>query len=327
MFLSIIIPVYNAEKTISRCLDSIWSQRLPEDNYEVICVDDCSSDSSIKVLDRIAAEHPQLKIFRNSENLRAGGARNHGVRKAEGEYILFLDSDDYFHEGGLKKAFEFQKQHRLDILVCDFARHSENAPNNTLVHQFKSTDVMTGREFLVINSLPYAPWKYLFKRSLMIENDVFFAEKVSCEDVDWSHKIAFYAQKMQYQPILLTHYILVPTSQTGSGYKKASTVFHWLMAGKRMAELSTLYKEAPECKCIMNVANQTTLNGLLFFCGLFSNPITKAKMIRTNIPAKYNWCSKIIRIRQNAIFYGVMSTAISPLFRTALFIKRRILGR
>ena len=92
--------------------------------------------------------------------------------------------------------------------MCDFARHTLQKVNDELVHRFPSTDIMTGRKFFVVNSLPYAPWKYMFRRELMIDNKIFFAEKVSCEDVDWSHKIAFYAKTMQYKPILLTHYRL-----------------------------------------------------------------------------------------------------------------------
>ena len=110
MFLSIIIPVYNGTKTIKRCLDSIWSQGLPENDYEVICVDDCSSDGSYEYIQKLSQLYPQLKLLKNSFNIRAGGARNHGVRCSSGEYILFIDSDDYFHPQSLNKSFLVSKK-------------------------------------------------------------------------------------------------------------------------------------------------------------------------------------------------------------------------
>ena len=85
MFLSIVIPVYNAGWIIEKCLDSIWNQGLSEEEYEVVCVNDNSTDDTLEVLDRVAREHKNLRVVSNKENLRAGGARNRGVREARGE--------------------------------------------------------------------------------------------------------------------------------------------------------------------------------------------------------------------------------------------------
>ena len=325
MFLSIVIPVYNGADTIRRCLDSIWSQELPENDFEVICVDDCSKDNTIFLLSEIAKEHPQLKVVKNSESLRAGGARNRGVREAKGRYIQFIDADDYFHAGSLKAAYLYQKDMSsggLDILVCDFVRHTSQNVNNKLVHKFSSTDIMTGRKFLVVNSLPYAPWKYMFRRDLMVDNNILFAEKVSCEDVDWSHKIAFFAKTMQYKPILLTHYILSEASQTGSEYKKATTVFHRLMAGKRVADLIHLCNTDEEKSRILAVAQQTLLNGVIFLCAVFSNPVKKAAIIKSCLDRRIDYGKKLQIVRKYPLIYGCFSTVIAPFFRVAITIRR-----
>lgn len=327
MFLSIIIPVYNASDTIERCLESIWRENLPQDDYEVICVDDCSTDSSISVLNEISMSHSQLRILKNPENLRAGGARNHGVREANGEYILFIDADDYFHKNSLKEAFDYQKVNRLDILMCDFARHIQTKVNNDLVHKFPYKNIMSGREFLVKNSLPYAPWKYIFKRSLMLNNKVYFAEKVSCEDVDWSHKIALFASSMQYKPILLTHYILSNTSQTGSEYKNSQTVFSRLIAGKRVSELLTLCNTDDEKERIRAVAQETLMNGVIFLNALLMSPQKKATILRACIDPNISWRNELRIVSKHPYLYSVMSTIISPLFKMAIFTKRNLIGR
>lgn len=325
MFLSIVIPVYNGENTIFRCLNSIWNQGLNENEYEVICVDDCSTDNTIKILSDIQKRHINLRLLLNEYNKRAGGCRNYGVREAKGEYILFIDADDYFHAGALRLVWEFQKKNSLDILVCDFARHTLDKVNNTLVHNFKSQKVMTGREFLVTNTLPYAPWKYVFKKTLMIENNVYFEECVSCEDVDWSHKIAFYAHTMQYQPILLTHYILNDSSQTSVEYKNPKTVFHRLQAGRRVTELLALCNTEEERKQILAVAKGTLNNGLVFLNGLFSSPQEKYNVIKENVLANVKWGGDMIR--ENAYLYACLSTLIAPFFRLAIQLKRRFIRR
>ena len=121
MLLSIIIPVYNGAKHITNCLNSIWAQELCALDYEVICVDDCSTDNTVEVLNDISKDN-NLRVIKNGTNRRAGGSRNHGVQEAKGEYVVFIDSDDYFHPGSLKKATLYLRNTPLDILVCDFAR-------------------------------------------------------------------------------------------------------------------------------------------------------------------------------------------------------------
>lgn len=328
MFLSIVIPVYNGGDTIRRCLDSIWTQNLPDDDFEVICVDDCSKDNTLEILEEEKSKHPQLRVLKNGENLRAGGARNLGVRNARGEYIVFIDADDYFHQGSLKLAYDYQKEKKLDILVCDFARHPEGKPNNELVHNFKSDKIMSGREFMLVNSLPYAPWKYIFKKDLMLKNKVFFEKKVSCEDVDWTHKLAFYAKTMQYQPLLLTHYILMPNSQTGGEYKNKHLVFNRLKCGKRISDLIDLYKEEKEREHILRVAEETLKNGLIFLNGVFSNPTEKEKILCENINPEIEWKNKLVSLVCNhPKLYSYTSTLLSPFFRSLIIIKRNFFGR
>ena len=327
IFLSIIIPIHNGADSISHCLDSIWNQGLNDNEYEVICVNDCSTDKTVEVVSSIQLVHPNLRLLSNAENLRAGGSRNYGVREAKGEYILFIDADDYFHPDSLQTVVEYQKNNRLDILVCDFARHPLNKPNNILVHNFKSKKVMTGREFLVTNSLPFAPWKYVFKRDLMIANNVFFEERVSCEDVDWSHKIALYAQTMQYQPILLTHYVLTDTSQTSIEYKNPNTVFHRLQAGRRVCELLSLCNTTAEKRQIISVAESTLMNGIIFLNALIISPRKKTDVIKECVSPDICWGRELSTIRNYACFYATVSTIIAPLFRLAIQFKRKFIGR
>lgn len=327
VFLSIVIPVYNAGWIIEKCLDSIWSQGLLEEEYEVVCVNDNSTDNTLEVLDKIAHEHKNLRVVSNTENLRAGGARNRGVREARGEYILFIDADDYYHAGGLKKAFDYQKEHRLDILMCDFARHNPKEENNNLVHNFQYSEIMTGWEFMRVNSLPWSPWKFLFKKSLMIDNDVFFEERVVCEDVDWVLRISFLANMMQYQPILLNHYILWKDSITALEYKNINFIYNRMFAAYRVRKLLSICRNKEEQKYICDVSNILYCSAVKYYVCFMTLVKDKVVAIEQYMKLDDNYSRFLSFVIRYPYLYSLISTLLSPIFRLIVNFKRIILKR
>ena len=327
MFLSIIIPVYNGAKHITNCLNSIWAQNLCTDDYEVICVDDCSTDNTVEVLNNISKDN-NLRVIKNETNRRAGGSRNHGVQEAKGEYIVFIDSDDYFHPGSLKEATLYLRNYPLDILVCDFAREEAGKPSMTLVHKFPNKNVMSGRDFMLSNSLPYAPWKYIFKKSLMLENNIFFEENVSAEDVDWTHRIALCAQSMQYKPILLTHYILALQSQTANEYNSIRMIAERMYAGLRLKELATCYKQDNEVANHINRIAATFFHkALLFLMVKHCNTKTKYKIISKYIPKEIYGDRLVDFASRHTYLFAYISNLTSPFLKLTLILKRAIKGR
>ena len=113
--ISIVIPVYNVEDFLERCLDSVSCQTYKE--TEVIIVNDGSTDSSPEIIERYVEEYPNFKSF-TIENSGQGGARNFGIEKANGEYIAFLDSDDYISPNCIELLAETAKRENSDIVVC-----------------------------------------------------------------------------------------------------------------------------------------------------------------------------------------------------------------
>jgi glycosyltransferase involved in cell wall biosynthesis len=101
--LSIIIPFFNVEKYIAECLESVYNQDIPEEEYEVICVNDCSPDHSRDIVLQYQQKHPNLILIEHEENKMLGAARNTGLRAARGEYVWFIDSDDYIEKNILGK--------------------------------------------------------------------------------------------------------------------------------------------------------------------------------------------------------------------------------
>lgn len=119
-FFSIIIPVYNGlSHDLPICLESIWNQPLSASLYEVICVDDCSTDDTREWLDEEATKHSNLRIIKHTVNKRQGGGRNTGMKAAHGRYIIFIDQDDYFHAGSIAKVYDHLQSVELEILIVD----------------------------------------------------------------------------------------------------------------------------------------------------------------------------------------------------------------
>lgn len=111
---SVVIPVYNAETYLHDCLDVVCNQTL--NDYEIICVDDCSEDHSVAILEEYRHQYNNVRIIRQPENMGAGPARNRGIQVAHGEYIAFMDADDYYqHKDSLKNLYEQAVRNDADI--------------------------------------------------------------------------------------------------------------------------------------------------------------------------------------------------------------------
>ena len=111
---SVIIPVYNTEPYLRECLDSVINQTLRD--IEIICVDDGSTDGSLAILREYQEKDSRVSVYMQP-NLNAGAARNHGLRYAKGEYLSFLDSDDFFERNMLETAYEYAKRQNAEICI------------------------------------------------------------------------------------------------------------------------------------------------------------------------------------------------------------------
>ena len=117
MKLSVIVPVYNVEKFLPRCLDSLLRQGMEVGEWEVICVNDGSSDNSAQILSEYEQKHPDIFKVITQENQGVGGARNTGIRMAEGEYLAIIDSDDYVVDGAFRYLYDnFCTDQKPDVL-------------------------------------------------------------------------------------------------------------------------------------------------------------------------------------------------------------------
>lgn len=184
---SVIVPVYNAEKYLSKCIDSLLNQSLRE--AEFIFVDDGSSDNSVKIIKSYMDKDNRI-ILLNQSNLYAGTARNNGIKRASGEYIIFLDSDDFFELNMLEEMYTKAVADDADVCLCNAVKFDERTGlTETQPHYlrpeflpektpFSADDVSDS----IFNLTSPSPWTKLFKTSFILNNGIKFQQVKKSND-------------------------------------------------------------------------------------------------------------------------------------------------
>lgn len=197
--ISIIIPVYNNEKYLEKCLKSIVDQDF--DDYEIICVNDGSIDNSLTILQNYQKHYKRIKVI-NQENRGPGGARNTGINYAKGKYIVFIDSDDFLLPKMLRSVFDQAEKYETDIL----AFNARNSDNNSFVPEDYSIDknIVTGKYyywhyFRVINQFPSSSSViYLFNRQFLLHNNLQYLSNYFHEDEHFVVRALYKAKKLHF---------------------------------------------------------------------------------------------------------------------------------
>lgn len=197
---SIIVPVYNVEKYIRQCLESLINQTLQD--IEIIIVNDGTKDKSIEVINDIIETNKKIVLL-NKQNGGISSARNYGLRHATGEYISFVDSDDYVDNDYIEKLYEKAKEFDLDIVVGSHTRLEYDCRLVKKVRNKKlySNKASTGEEFLCkqLGLLDYGIeiWDDLYRRQLLLDENLYFHEGIIHEDDEFTLKVLLKAKRVR----------------------------------------------------------------------------------------------------------------------------------
>ena len=186
--LSIIIPLYNCEKYIKQCLDTIFRQEMNESDFEVIVIDDGSKDSGYSLASEYAKRQQNILVIKQ-ENQGVACARNNALEKATGDYVTFVDADDMLVSGSLSTLIKIAVENKADIVK---AAHKE-VPEDAVCEDFSSShdnssiQIMTGEEAIVnVTRMKEGYcWGYLISRKLITDNRLSFPPKVAFME-DWA---------------------------------------------------------------------------------------------------------------------------------------------
>lgn len=183
MKISVIIPVYNSSTYLRKCLDSVVNQTLKD--IEIIVINDGSTDDSKNIIEEYLCKYKNI-IFIDQENKGIGKTRNIGIKKATGEYITFVDSDDYIKENMLEEYYKYAKKHNFDLVIGSYIKKINNKEIIFENNKFKTGNVKTTPQILYL--IEYGPWAKLYKREMLINNNIYFDEKRKYEDMPFVSK-------------------------------------------------------------------------------------------------------------------------------------------
>lgn len=244
MLVSFIIPSYNSAHTVKRCLDSIYALSLKQEEFEVIFIDDCSTDNTCDIVAEYQSQHPNITLLRQPKNNRQGAARNRGVSVAKGEYICFVDSDDAVAEG-IVAAIRLAKEQNTDMTVFHFVNANEHGIITKEADKLsfkEEQEIFSGVDMQ--NKHAYwcsGPVAYVYSNDFLKRSDYPFREGVLYEDSDFVAVHLYYAQRMVYSPELgyIAYYREGSTTHSTS-YKNTADYF---LLGSRMLAFYTIIQQ------------------------------------------------------------------------------------
>lgn len=229
MNISIIIPIYNSEVYLERSFRSIFNQGVDESFFELICVDDCSTDSSSQIVKDFQKKHSNIHLYTQKENKKQGAARNLGLLKAKGKFVWFVDADDFIEDNALKTMLPKLDKYVPDILQFNSSKIFQDGTKDE--GHFWNEEIIgaSGIEYLEIEMKEkysrriVAVWSKVFRRDFLISNNLFFKEGIYWEDVLFTLNVFIKAKSIVYIPICAYNYVLTQGSDMRSRYDGRKT--------------------------------------------------------------------------------------------------------
>ena len=206
--ISIIVPIYNAEKYLNKCLDSLINQTKKE--LEFVLINDGSTDKTDSIIKNY--NDKRIKYFKN-KNQGIGKTRNFGISKSSGKYIMFLDSDDYLKKEACEILYKKAITTNSDLVICDFYKiYDSGKVEDINLPSFKETTLK--KRPTIINEVNLAPWNKIYKRELITKNNLKFVENLKYEDAPFVIDAFVNAKKIAKVDEKLNYYVIHGNSET-----------------------------------------------------------------------------------------------------------------
>lgn len=232
---SIVVPIYNVANYLTKCIDSLLSQTLKE--IEIILINDGSTDNSKKI---IKSYKDSRIVFIDKQNSGIGSTRNLGIERAKGEYISFIDSDDYVSKYFCEKMYQKAIKDKCDVVICDY--YEDN--NGLIPVKFKHfEDTFLKDNPTLINNINLGPCNKIFKRELFKNKENRFEENLKYEDAPLVCKLLCEANKIGKVDEFLHYYIIHKKNQTNV---RDSRIFDILVIAEKINIILSKYKYMKE---------------------------------------------------------------------------------
>ena len=305
---SVIIPVFNAEKYLLTAVESVLHQ--PAD-IEIVLVDDGSTDASGQICDRLARQFANILVY-HTQNQGAGAARNIGIRKATGDFILFLDADDFLDQDFFRYRSCLEKQSNCDVILYQTVKLFHNHTQEAMHEGFTSENIQGKSKQAVLeyittmHKFPASCSGKVLRRKFLLEKAVYFPAGQLAEDVDFTLQLLLKADRFGYYDEGKYMYRLFPNSRSGKGNAKTvadllAILEKWIVIGQ-----NSPYEGIVLCYLAYEYA-------MVFpFLGALSKEkrrVFLSKMQDLQFLMTYGKTRKLKAIRRVVQFLGIDSTA------------------
>ncbi len=270
VLLTFVVPCYNVQDYIQCCIDSIYSCGLSEEQFEVLCINDCSPDGTSSVLEKNKNAHTNMRIINHDTNKGLGGGRNTGIREAKGRYIWFVDSDDEVVGEGFLEALERAINYNLDVLGFNYCRIDQEGKELSSHKVFGETSVDYGYGFVkrtfsenLVNHMGYV-WRFLYRTDYLNSKNLLFPEMVRWEDTVFMPKSILLAERIASVPQVFYAYRVNPDSISGvfgKAYPAKSIYEFAFCAGRDLLRFSEEVKDEKMRRAFHDTAVNKYING------------------------------------------------------------------
>lgn len=252
MLISYIIPVYNGEKYLKKCLDSLLNQDYGDALFEIICIDDCSKDKSKEIIKAYKNTNPSVILIENTVNLKTGTVCNIGLERAKGDFVWIIGQDDWVHGNSVTKLMDIIATKKPEVIAFNYRRvdFSENELHSAQV--FDNTDLLNGADYIrskfgdaFTHYLLGYEWRAIFNREYLKQYNIRFPEGGIYEDTTFLFKAMLYSQRFVAIADFLYFYRVNPYSITDynkkhKGFLIAEFAFR---AGNEVLDLTNELKD------------------------------------------------------------------------------------
>lgn len=320
MKLSIIIAAYNVEKYIEKCIFSCLNQNIGYKEFEILVINDGSTDNTLNAVQKLKQKHPNILIL-SQKNMGLGAARNTGLSKARGEYLWFIDGDDYIKENCLQVISDELTRYSLDVLVLNYAIVKEDGQliRNNCNQVLLPKKVSTGGEFYKKNFQKSYSVLFIFKTDLFIKNKIFFKERLNMQDSEILPKLLYHSSRLSYLDKVCYYYVQHADSYTNSsnGQKRYNYFSSIVEVRNSLNDFAEKIADTnPDLKEGINHKSQTlhhvVFNHLIFFTYQKEWLLKIIKLLRENdfYPLKHHTSGKMKIIKWGLNHFPIFTKKI-----------------
>ena len=305
MLISIIVPIYNVEDYLSKCLDSILSQTYK--NIEVILVNDGSTDRSLQIAEKYVLADKRV-ILISQKNAGLSAARNAGVDKAGGEYVVFVDSDDWLEADFISEFYEKIKIDLPDFACCHSQYDNISSGKHYIYGENYSFDKLSGELILqdafLGKNIHTAVWGKIYKRNVLIENHISFEPGIINEDTLYTMLVSLYAKEVVFVDKVLYHSLerngSISRSPKAQLFLDMDTAFlkikQHLIESQRYEAVEHIYKARYVKSMLYNLLQTAQRSGYSQFKNLYDVCLKETYYL------KYGSCVTLLSFRHRGMF-------------------------